>query len=894
MASTLSSLGQLLPLLSLFSTTVTALPGHHVKRAPPVFNTLGCHFDNEGGKRAIEASSYAADDMTVESCVEFCAERNHALAGVEYGRECFCGDILSAGNGPAPAGDCSFPCAGNPLQKCGAGNRLNLYIIETAPVKGPANLPGITSLGCYVDTPARVFPYNVIGTDDMTAAKCAENCAGYPYFGTQYSRECFCGTTAPIEPSSASECSMTCTGDESEYCGGGMRLNVYRVDSLTSTATTTVSGSATSTPASTPTASPVVDGYEYQGCWTDNVPNRVLPGNTFADGAMTLAKCADFCKTSSYGWFGVTYSSECFCGATLDTNSVQVGESDCNMACSGDPTEKCGAGNRVNVYADPALAVPVASNLPTVGQFSYKGCWTDDTGNRTLTAVDFRADDMTVEKCAERCASYHYFGVEFARECYCGDELGGESAPESQCSSLCVGNGEQWCGAPYRLNVYIKFPTTTASTTSEPTATSESSSTTTEEPTTTSEEPTTTTEEPSSTTSEESTTTTEEPSTTSSEESTTTTEDPTTTSEPSTTTSEESTTTTEESTTTTEEPTATTSEEPSTTTSEESTTTTEPSTTSESATTFPTSTTLSTVVSTTSTTSTTTTQGPTLTTITSCPPTPTAAAVPEMCYHPKLPFNCDRLTSAWPRQSLSTYLRQCQTYLTSFGVPANTAASSCFPRTTTTPPNTIQAASTASSVWNCLQTAGVVCSLESSCTTATYPVSEIPQPTPTTGVNLVPNSGFESGTGYDSWTAAGFGASLTQSISTAQKRTGASSWRVDYLNTAGTTGRLTRTVKNLEPGRTYQFKLWYLHTTSSAQVRLWMAADPLGLDSDLASSNLNGKPANVWAERTLTFTPVSSFQQLEISVEGVRSGTSGSTGGRDAVYIDDISVVRIN
>ncbi|KAK4168342.1 WSC domain-containing protein, partial [Cladorrhinum sp. PSN259] len=459
MASIRSSFWQLLPLLPLFTTAVTALPSQqHAKRAPPAVNSLGCYYDGQGGKRAIDAGAFASDTMTVETCTQFCADRGFRLAGVEYGRECFCGDVLSDGNGPAASEDCSFPCAGDPLQKCGAGNRLNLYSIETAPIKGPANLPGITSLGCYVDTAARVFPYQIIGTDDMTAAKCAANCAGYPYFGTQYSRECFCGTTAPTQPAPASECSMSCTGNENEFCGGGMRLNVYAVDSLaapTTTATAVASSTTSTEPVSEPTTSPNVDGYEYKGCWTDNVPERVLPGKTYAEGAMTLAKCAAFCNSGSYGWFGVTYSSECYCGTTLDANSVQVSESECSMACSGDATEKCGAGNRLNVYTNPALTVPTA-NLPTVGEFSYKGCWTDNVGDRSLKAVDYRTGDMTVEKCAARCADYDFFGVEFSNECYCGDELIGASAPEIECSSLCVGNGQQWCGGPSRLNLYSK------------------------------------------------------------------------------------------------------------------------------------------------------------------------------------------------------------------------------------------------------------------------------------------------------------------------------------------------------------------------------------------------------------------------------------------------------
>jgi hypothetical protein len=39
----------------------------------------------------------------------------------------YCGNSFNAGSVAAPASDCSFACAGNSAEKCGAGNRLSVY-----------------------------------------------------------------------------------------------------------------------------------------------------------------------------------------------------------------------------------------------------------------------------------------------------------------------------------------------------------------------------------------------------------------------------------------------------------------------------------------------------------------------------------------------------------------------------------------------------------------------------------------------------------------------------------------------------------------------------------------------------------------------------------------------
>ena len=174
-----------------------------------------------------------------------------------------------------------------------------------------------------------------------------------------------------------------------------MRLNVYQVDSAS--ATTAVLSSTVASSTTTPTHSIVVSGYGYQGCYTDNVPQRVLSGKNTADAAMTLEKCAAFCSKSGYSWFGVEYSSECYCGTNLDTLSVPSRESTCDAKCSGDASQQCGGANLLNVYKNSALAAPTPQNSVSLNGFNYKSCWTDDVNDRSLKGMDYRADDLTTK-----------------------------------------------------------------------------------------------------------------------------------------------------------------------------------------------------------------------------------------------------------------------------------------------------------------------------------------------------------------------------------------------------------------------------------------------------------------------------------------------------------------
>jgi hypothetical protein len=100
--------------------------------------------------------------------------------------------------------------------------------------------------------------------------------------------------------------------------------------------------------------------------------------------------------------------------------------------CSGNGTEFCGSGGRLNLYkstgANPTSSTGPGtgtSSTPTpsptgptitmnVGNFAYQRCATEVNG-RALSAKAVASDDMTVAYCAGNCTGYTYMGVEYGR-----------------------------------------------------------------------------------------------------------------------------------------------------------------------------------------------------------------------------------------------------------------------------------------------------------------------------------------------------------------------------------------------------------------------------------------------------------------------------------------------
>ena len=118
--------------LSLFATgagTAAAPPAMNSTAAISGFTAAGCRADLVGGKRTLNVDAFTSATMTLAACVAHCDARGHALAGVEYSRECYCGDAFANGGG-APIADstCDMACGGDATTMCGGPAALTVFV----------------------------------------------------------------------------------------------------------------------------------------------------------------------------------------------------------------------------------------------------------------------------------------------------------------------------------------------------------------------------------------------------------------------------------------------------------------------------------------------------------------------------------------------------------------------------------------------------------------------------------------------------------------------------------------------------------------------------------------------------------------------------------------------
>lgn len=209
------------------STSAVATLAH--KATVAGYELVSCWTEGTG-LRALSASTYSDDSMTLESCAAFC--EGYKYFGAEYGRECefarglvsiwclslvylskladlapvgYCGNTADASTEAAPLDDCNMVCSGSSVEYCGSGNRLELYFNNnTEPGTGgggsggdggeptqPEIVGAYKSYGCVTEADqTRALTARSFVDAGMTLERCASFCSAYTYFGVEYAREC--------------------------------------------------------------------------------------------------------------------------------------------------------------------------------------------------------------------------------------------------------------------------------------------------------------------------------------------------------------------------------------------------------------------------------------------------------------------------------------------------------------------------------------------------------------------------------------------------------------------------------------------------------------------------------------------------------------------------------
>ncbi|KAJ7498560.1 WSC domain-containing protein [Mycena latifolia] len=168
---------------------------------------------------------------------------------------------------------------------------------------------------------------------------------------------------------------------------------------------------------------------------------------------MTVESCLAFCTSGGFNFAGVEFGSECYCDQALQDPATLSSPGNCNMPCSGNSTELCGAGNFVDVYWNGLL--PVVPQ--TVGTWQYKGCFSDSVTSRALPHLQTISDGVTIESCTAACKAnaFGVAGLEVGLECWCSSSLPTSTLLSgTDCHTACVANSTEFCGGSSKLSVY--------------------------------------------------------------------------------------------------------------------------------------------------------------------------------------------------------------------------------------------------------------------------------------------------------------------------------------------------------------------------------------------------------------------------------------------------------
>ncbi|KAI1354459.1 WSC domain-containing protein [Xylaria sp. FL0043] len=364
------------------------------------FVYTGCYDNGQPGTK--EALSLRTDldtqNMTVETCVAHCKGNSYRLAGLSYYGVCYCGETVSTAL--LPEDQCSFPCTGNSSETCGGDTQVNIWMDPTfPPLEDQTNISEYVPVGCWTDDSsegkALFYRQDNLDSSALTTEQCLQSClsGGFPFAGTEYGGECYCGVVVgngTALAADASTCNMPCNGQSDEICGGPARLSLYVAKDLqslepcgtppdsSSTITTPPVTSTTPPPTSTTTTSSAVctttsvtpSTCEYKvGKWCSNpVPEwHDKPGCLLSWSQCLIQSTSCFVKA------GLPDALNCFKYAEW------CGELDlyCLTSCK---NGACDKPSFVNKYP------PMGGNSPTTHTSTYP-CPTTITTTKTKTTT---------------------------------------------------------------------------------------------------------------------------------------------------------------------------------------------------------------------------------------------------------------------------------------------------------------------------------------------------------------------------------------------------------------------------------------------------------------------------------------------------------------------------
>lgn len=114
-------------------------------------------------------------------------------------------------------------------------------------------------------------------------------------------------------------------------------------------------------------------GWDYLGCYRDEMSTRLLSKYYYSSENMTVTSCASKCSNQGCAYIGLEFSFQCWCDNTLDPRAIPVDPSNCDMACCADNSVACGGNWFIGIYASNATNNSALAPTQTPSVTSYSG-----------------------------------------------------------------------------------------------------------------------------------------------------------------------------------------------------------------------------------------------------------------------------------------------------------------------------------------------------------------------------------------------------------------------------------------------------------------------------------------------------------------------------------------
>ncbi|KAL3419704.1 WSC domain-containing protein [Phlyctema vagabunda] len=466
------------------------------------YKLIGCFGEVKGG-RALKKKSYSNSTNTVAQCLEFCS--GSKFAGVEWSKECYCGDTLDSTSLQINATECDMTCSGNQYEICGGGSALNVYTLKNTPSSATSSSSQIsTATSSTVSESATLSLSSSSSQSSLTSSPMSSTTASSLIssssiqFPSTSSFTISKSSTLSLSSSSSQSSlisnprSSTTTSSISSFptqFSSALSSTISRStiislsssssqSSLTSKSASSASESSiTSSTASFATSMksvspPIITGpsvltgdanFGYFACVKEPANGHALATQLSITKPVTAEKCLA-AAANDYSWAGLEYGGECWAGTSLNQKTAaNTTEASCKMTCSGNSNQICGGSRLLSMYKRTSVLIQKTNpfNGTSLG-YQYVGCVNEVPNGHILKKRLDASDTMTAESCLNlvnqavaKGSTYQYAGIGYGRECYAGVNTT-DIVVSDGCNMQCPGNSSQWCGGSMRLSFYSR------------------------------------------------------------------------------------------------------------------------------------------------------------------------------------------------------------------------------------------------------------------------------------------------------------------------------------------------------------------------------------------------------------------------------------------------------